>query len=122
MATKEEYYARAIDILMEGGINAKAMVIAIAKKNPQLFCELYDSCDPEAQERADLDRQLIALLSAGKIVEAIKLRRSKTGEGLKEAKGYCDELRSKMARDAEHELGSVAETLFKEEIGGVGKW
>lgn len=38
------------------------------------------------------DEELLGLMRGGNRINAIKLRREVTGEGLKEAKDYCDQL------------------------------
>lgn len=53
----------------------------------------------EIQDRyspANYDKQLEDLLRGGLKIEAIKLRRTVTGEGLKQAKDYVDALQNRM--------------------------
>lgn len=81
-------YANAIDILMGGKFDSKAIVIELAKAHPALFVELHGKC---YSPHADLEDAVkgVYLVTRSK-VEAIRKCRQLTGMGLKEAKDWCD--------------------------------
>jgi ribosomal protein L7/L12 len=78
-ANKYEAMGKALETFIRGGsiqeVNVKKIDIT-----------------PEGDYKYDLDYEIAELCRAGKKINAIKLRREKTGEGLKEAQDYVEEL------------------------------
>lgn len=78
-ANKYEAMGKALETFIRGGsiheVNVKKIVIG-----------------PEGDYSYDLDSEILDLCRLGKKINAIKLRREKTGEGLKEAKDYVEAL------------------------------
>ncbi len=77
------YYEQAIDILTQEQ-DWKSICIAVAKKDPQLFCEAYGKQPWQVTAKAINETE-------GK-VPAIKYVRNQTGMGLKEAKEAVEAL------------------------------
>ncbi len=45
-----------------------------------------------------LDKQLLGLIRAGTLLQAVKLKKESSGIGLKEAKDYCDDLKDRFVK------------------------
>ena len=86
------WYAQAIDQLERIGDgfsdSKKLREIAVdyAKRHPKAFFQAASYGSERKWEK-----QCIELVNAGNLVNAIKLRREKTGESLKDAKYWCDQ-------------------------------
>ena len=87
------YYAQTIDIITSNTLEYKKIVQEIAKTSPSVFVKAFQKVYPNI-ERDDLE--YIELLKQGLKIQAIKLRREKTGEGLREAKSYIDQLQYRL--------------------------
>lgn len=74
---------------------------------------------PAAGEAKDLDAELLALLKAGRKIEAIKLYRSKTSLGLKEAKDAVEALAERHGIEAKG-AGCAGVLLFALLVVGAG--
>ena len=86
-----QFYAHAIDLLMENTVDYKNIAIKLAKTNPELFCQLCQS-----KNSNDWHYKVLTLIQAGQKIEAIKLCREKTNYGLKEAKDIIDAVTEKL--------------------------
>ena len=83
-------YKQAITYIV-GITNSEAMqvCIAIAKSNPSIF---NSACEVVAVGTSTMNVEVKSLLNAGKKIEAIKMVRTMTGLGLREAKEYVESL------------------------------
>ena len=64
--------------------------------------------------------KVVALESKGKHIHAIKLRREQTGEGLKAAKEFCDEVRDVLrAENAVHECGDCSNVALEARLNNA---
>jgi len=81
-------YKQVIAILMEGSLNYKDMVVELAKHNPDTFLAIHALVGDSAMEPwvKDAARQI----KGNNKIEAIKIVRTNTGLGLKEAKDVVD--------------------------------
>ena len=75
------YYAEAIEALTDPDIDFRRIVIDVAKHHPKIFLEATGRKFDHGWRR-----EVDTLLRAEKKINAIKLWRSETGLGLKEAK------------------------------------
>lgn len=91
---KPAAYIRAIEIAASP-FDAKKIAIALAKHDPELFVKLYDS----TTSVETWQRDAITMLYRGEMVSAIKLLRTVTGMGLKEAKDIADAVRWHMSQN-----------------------
>ncbi len=80
------WYPRAIEILSSVD-DARAVLFRIAAKHPKA---VVDACAPLRAAPPVTD--CLQLMLAGQKIPAIKLWRSVTGDGLKEAKDACEAL------------------------------
>ena len=87
MSNRTENFKKAIDYLVMPGLNLREIVVEIAKKNPAVFCRAVEETKyPAAKWRKEVED----LLRAKRKINAIKLFREMTGQGLKEAKAAID--------------------------------
>lgn len=76
-------------------------VFISSKTEGQLYVKLENLTWMRAQPAtnlisgSDMDKELLAIIQGGNVINAIKRRREITGESLKEAKEYVDLLRAK---------------------------
>lgn len=87
-------YAKAIDLLVDGGIDYKSIAVNLAKLNPELFVQL-------AEGKGIIESwcsKVIDFIKEAKYVDAIKLIRTETDFGLKEAKDVADVTRNHMVK------------------------
>lgn len=92
-------YAKAIDLLVDGGVDYKSIAVNLAKLNPELFVQLAQGkgiIESWCSKVIDFIKE--AKYVDAKYVDAIKLIRTETGFGLKEAKDVADVLRSHMVK------------------------
>jgi ribosomal protein L7/L12 len=47
---------------------------------------------------SSMELELLPFLKEGKLLQAVKYHKDRTGWGLKESKGFCDELRDKLQK------------------------
>lgn len=87
------YYMRAIDIIMEGDYDAKAVIRELVKRDPKMFCSIIDE-RPLAVEQ--WHRNVKKFMIDGSVVEAIKLLRQETKLGLREAKDIVDNVQNRL--------------------------
>ena len=80
-----EIRSKIIDVLLNPSNDWRNIVIAIAKKHPEIVIEAGESIT-----ESDLP-ELDAFILRGEKIQAIKYLRSKRNIGLKEAKEFCDE-------------------------------
>lgn len=95
-------YGDAIRILMAEDIDHRQFAIEVAVAAPGLFLKVAKSLPTKAAghkssryedaEQTKIDKYLTSLVKAGNKIEAIKVYRTMTGLGLKEAKDYVDQL------------------------------
>lgn len=85
-------YAKAIDLLTADNVDYKAVAIALAKQNPELFCSLAAGAGACAFPATGWHREVVEHIRSNHKVSAIKLCREKTGFGLKEAKDIIDDV------------------------------
>lgn len=100
-------YSDAIRILMAEDIDHRQFAIEVAAAAPGLFLKVAKNTPkkgtshaPSREEDAEqtkIDKYLISLIKANKKIEAIKVYRTMTDLGLKEAKDYVDQLESAMS-------------------------
>lgn len=87
-------YGRAIDLLMSGNVDYKAVAIALAKADPGKFIQLATTMpSPRDVKAVDIIRHI---MSRDK-VKGIKALRDVYMLGLKEAKDICDNLQDALA-------------------------
>lgn len=85
------HHKTVIDILSAPDIDYKALVLEIAKSRPAAVVRAYAEVKAQAEPwRHDV----IDLLKSDQYVNAIKCVRENTGWMLKEAKDYCDKMRT----------------------------
>ena len=61
--------------------------------------------------KSELDKEILSLCTSGSLLQAVKLYKDNTGEGLKESKDYVDALYNKVkAKASEDILGQVYKT------------
>lgn len=87
-------YAKAIDLLVDGGVDYKSIAVNLAKLNPELFVQL-------AEGKGIIESwcsKVVSYIKEAKYVDAIKLIRTETGFGLKEAKDVADVARGHMVK------------------------
>jgi len=82
---QKEAYGMAIDVLLDGEVDYRRMCITLAKELPELFLDVYAASRKSETTNAHRDK-ILELMRASKKVEAIKLHRTVTGLGLKDAK------------------------------------
>lgn len=95
-------YGDAIRVLMAEEIDHRQFAIEVAVTAPGLFLKVAKSLPTKAAghkssrvedtEQTKINKYLTSLVKEGKKVEAIKVYRTMTGVGLKEAKDYVDQL------------------------------
>lgn len=81
---KMNYYAKAIEIVTSNREDWHEIVVNIAKRHPKLVVE--------ATQQPDWKPQARGLVASGNKIAAIKLCRSATGYGLREAKEAVEAL------------------------------
>lgn len=94
MSSNTESYKQAIDILMAGTFDAKAVAVELAKNYPTIFVRLAASASAPKEDAWMLSVR--AKLVGGQKVEAIKEIRGETGLGLKEAKDMADNAQNRL--------------------------
>lgn len=82
--------SQVIDILVRDNLDYRAIVIALAKRHPEVLVELAGPKATGPQWQKDV----VAFVVAGNNVGGIKLYREKTGAGLLEAKRTIDYLQN----------------------------
>ena len=82
--------SQVLEIVLYNDINYNEIGKRVALEYPAIFLMMVDKYSDSGKIKS--------LIIQGKMVEAIKTRRNKTGEGLKEAKEYCDALRYELQR------------------------
>lgn len=100
-------YGDAIRVLMVEEIDYRQFAIEVAVAAPGLFLKVAKSLPTKAAghkssrvedtEQTKIDKYLISLIKANKKIEAIKVYRTMTDLGFKEAKDYVDQLESAMS-------------------------
>jgi len=83
------YYAEAIDIITKDGTDFRALVLEIAKRRPKVVVDA-------ANRPSSMEQEILAIAQSGRKLDAIKLWRQRTGDGLKEAKDAVDALMMKI--------------------------
>ena len=96
IGSKDAVYQQAIDIIVELYEDNMfdthlAMLKELAKRDPEILIHCY-----KVAKGLDINSPVMAELQAGRKIQAIKVRRSITGEGLKEAKEYVDKLQASL--------------------------
>lgn len=84
-----EAYCMAVDIL-SNTVDWKKVCLQIAKDSPSLFVRSFEKVNMSCKDKND--DFLIELIRSGQFISAVKERRNQAGEGLKDAKDYCDAL------------------------------
>lgn len=86
-----EYYKQVIELLANGDLDWREISIQLAKEHPDLFVKYASIRVVPAWMR-----DVIAFVREEKYVDSIKLLRTQTRYGLKEAKDVIDNLRDRM--------------------------
>lgn len=90
-----EAYSKAIDILMGGDVDYKAIAITLAKTCPEVFVEIASKrsafCQPD-DLLEHFNNEIRSMMHKNQKVDAIRYCRTQTGMGLKEAKDYCEDI------------------------------
>lgn len=94
MSSNSDSYKQAIDILMAGDFNARNIAVELAKNYPTIFVKLANGVTSKVEQWMIDAHEFMA---RGAKVEAIKLIRTHTGLGLKEAKDISDNVQNLMA-------------------------
>ena len=94
----DQHYSKAIDILVNSELDWKSIVVALAKKAPDLFVKLAEEvAPPHGPEMFGVKPDLKLYTQVGEElkfngkVPAIKMLRNALGCGLKEAKDYVEQ-------------------------------
>lgn len=92
-------YSEAIEILANRSMDYRRFAVEMAKYSPSLFVKIASQIGTSSRADNDeglsdsrLDDAIVSLMSRNQKVEAIRLRRTMTGQGLKESKDYCEAL------------------------------
>ena len=92
-------YSEAIEILANRSMDYRRFAVEIAKSSPALFVKVASQIgtsnradDGEGPFDQRLDDAIVSLMDRHQKVEAIRLHRTMTGQGLKESKDYCEAL------------------------------
>lgn len=87
MSNQVESYQRVIDVITHDEFyrDAKAILLQIAKTNPQIVVDAADTINGCGKYNG-MSKTVIDCLYAGQKIQAIKQHRIDTGLGLKEAK------------------------------------
>lgn len=79
-----------IEALANPELDYRSIVYRIAEHHPKI---VVDAINGSARPESELERECRALLSSGRVIDAIKLYRAETGLGLREAKDAIDKMR-----------------------------
>jgi hypothetical protein len=82
------YYARAIDVIIDPETDFRAMVIEIAKRHPKVVCDVAVF--------SPWEKQCLPFIHADKKIHAIKLCRELTGWTLTESKEAVEALMERL--------------------------
>ena len=96
------WYARALDVLAQdcNGCDRDKIVLEIAKRNPSVLVRAVEAIyQREREEGAPWRKEFSEHVRRGKMVEAVKLYREKTGSLLKEAKEAHDNEWARIRRE-----------------------
>ena len=94
-------YSEAIEILANRSMDYRRFAVEMAKYSPSLFVKIASQIGTSSRAGDDevlppndsrLDDAIISLMSRHQKVEAIRLHRTMTGQGLKESKDHCEAL------------------------------
>lgn len=88
-------YKLTIDLITGSLFDAKKIVVALAKENPELLIKLYRA----TTVTEPWQRDVVTAVYQSNPVSAIKTTRERTGLGLKEAKDIVDALRVHMSNN-----------------------
>jgi hypothetical protein len=86
--TKDMYYKQAIDLLMNSDLDFRAMIVRLAKEDPETFINLTNK--PKKSE--EYLYRVVSEIKNGNKVSAIKILRENTGFMIKESKDIVDNL------------------------------
>ena len=92
--------SEAIEILANRSMDYRRFAVEIAKSSPALFVKIANQIGTSSRAGDDevlpddsrLDDAIISLMIRHQKVEAIRLHRTMTGQGLKESRVYCEAL------------------------------
>jgi hypothetical protein len=90
-----------VNIGIKGSKGSIAIVLDVLPDNLAelltLANKIVNGDDAEAA-LSGLDKQLLGLIRAGTLLQAVKLKKDTSGIGLKEAKDYCDDLKDRFVK------------------------
>ena len=92
-ALNDSDFERVIDIV-SAGYDPQKIVVALIKKHPNIFLDLYESISEEPQS---WKKEIVQLVYASNKVGAIKVLRDNLSLSLKDAKDVIDNLQTRMA-------------------------
>ncbi|CAB4192179.1 hypothetical protein UFOVP1244_6 [uncultured Caudovirales phage] len=88
-------YKSAIELLAKCDLDYRQIVYRIAWSNPKVLVNAIEGSIPPIRESRKLEDEVVSLLQIGKKINAVKLWRDHTGDGLKESKDAVESIQAK---------------------------